>query len=727
MKNICCDVCGVLVWFSTFQGPVQERKSRGVLCLLLSLILMTTLAACDSGTSAGGSTNGSPPNQAPSFMSATDISVPENTTKLPTVIAVDVDGDPIAYSIVGGHDADQFLIDSQSGELSFKQAPDYDAPTDSNANNAYIVRIEASDGTNTALDNLVVSVIDTGLEVTLAPGNIKTLRFSWPTINGVTHYKLNVNPDNVSGYMQVGENIATRHTEVTIPVHLTDWVNSRYMLEGYYDQGLVYRSEPVAIADLMIDSIGYIKAFNAEPSDDFGGNIALSADGNTLAVGATGEDSAATGVNGDQDDNTADFAGAVYVFSSVGGAWTQQAYIKASNTEDSDGFGNSVALSADGNTLVVGAQNERSAATGVDGDQVDNTVFMAGAVYAFTRVNGVWEQHAYVKASNAEAGGSFGVDVALSADGNTLAVGASNEDSTATGINGDQDNNWADDSGAVYVFSRMGGAWAQEAYVKASNTDVGDDFGRSVVLSADGNTLAVGARNEDSTATGINGDQDNNWADDSGAVYVFSRMGGAWVQEAYVKASNTDAWDEFGNSVALSADGNTLAVGALREDSAATGIGGDQHNNAAYSTGAVYVFNRVSGVWAQHAYVKASNAETGDSFGGSVALSADGNTLAVGAVYEDSAVTGIGGDQYNNTAYSTGAVYVFNRVAGVWAQHAYVKASNTEEGDGSSLVALSADGDTLAVAAQSEDSASTGIGGEQGNNGAPFAGAVYLY
>jgi acetyltransferase-like isoleucine patch superfamily enzyme len=123
-------------------------------------------------------------------------------------------------------------------------------------------------------------------------------------------------------------------------------------------------------------------------------------------------------------------------------------------------------------------------------------------------------------------------------------------------------------------------------YLKASNTDANDSFGRSVALSGD--TLAVGAYPEDSAATGVNGDQSSNAAGNSGAVYMFTRSGGAWSQQAYLKASNTDANDQFGfSSVALS--GDTLVVGAYREDSDATGVNGDQSSNVADNAGAVYV------------------------------------------------------------------------------------------------------------------------------------------
>ena len=121
-------------------------------------------------------------------------------------------------------------------------------------------------------------------------------------------------------------------------------------------------------------------------------------------------------------------------------------------------------------------------------------------------------------------------------------------------------------------------------------------FGGAVSLAGDGNTLAVGALGEDGFSTGIDGDPDaDNPSIRSGAVYVFDRSGVSWRQKAYVKASNTDRGDEFGSSVSLSLDANTLAVGAIGEESFATGINGDQADNSGRfaangGIGAVYLY-----------------------------------------------------------------------------------------------------------------------------------------
>lgn len=474
-------------------------------------------------------------------------------------------------------------------------------------------------------------------------------------------------------------------------------------------------------------SVTYVKASNTAADDGFGFSLALSADGSTLAVGAYLEDSAATGIDGDQGNNLRSDAGAVYVYVHSGMAWKQQAYIKASNTDTTDRFGYSVALSADGSTLAVGAYLEDSPATGVDGEQSSNGANGAGAAYVYVRTGAIWTQQAYIKASNTGAGDLFGRRLALSGDGSTLAVAAYQEDSAATGIDGDQTDTGSN-TGAVYVYARNGSSWSQQAYVKASNTGATDQFGTSVALSGDGSTLAVGAIGEDSAATGIDGDQTSNGATDSGAAYVYVRTGTTWRQQAYVKASNAGPGDVFGYTVALSGSGSTLAVGAFGEDSTALGTDGDQTSNGATNAGAAYVYVRTGTSWSQQAYVKASNTDANDEFGTSVALSADGSNLAVGAPFEDSAATGINGDQVSNSAIDSGAAYVYVRNGIAWRQQTFVKAPNTGVGDLFGIwLAFLGTVPTLTVGANGEDSAATGINGDQTSNSAIDAGAVYLY
>ncbi len=397
----------------------------------------------------------------------------------------------------------------------------------------------------------------------------------------------------------------------------------------------------------------------------------------------------------------------------------QQAYLKASNTDANDWFGFSVSVS--GETVVVGAILEASAAAGVNGNQADNGLPASGAAYVFVRNGGSWSQQAYLKASNPDRDDFFGFDV--DASGDTIVVGAPYESSAAQGVDGDQTNNDAPRSGAAYVFVRNDGVWVQQAYLKASNTDnaiqSGERFGHSVAVS--GQTIVVGAPIEGSGSTGVNGDQSDNSARASGAAYVYVRSAGTWLMQAYLKASNTELGDSFGE---VAIDGDTIAVGAWFESSNARTVNGNQTDNSAISAGAVYVFVRSGAVWSQQAYLKASNADPGDRFGIDVAVAQD--TILVGADGEAGEPTGVNGNQANNNFTDAGAAYVFVRNTGVWSQQAYLKAPNAEADDRFGL-SVAASGDRAAVGAFSERGGGTGLDADPADHSAFMAGAAYLY
>ncbi len=567
-----------------------------------------------------------------------------------------------------------------------------------------------------------------GLLLSAQVSGVKSITFNWPVYPGATFYRLFVDPDGSSGYVQVGSDTTATSSTVQIPVHLTDWLSARYRVEAYDAGGAIASSAAIAITSLMLDAIGYAKASNSGIGDEFGYRVALSGDGATLAISAIGEDSSAAAINGGQSDELATDAGAVYLFVRAGESWVEQSYLKASNAQPFDAFGSSLALSYDGNTLAVGAAGEDSVASGIDGSQILDTASDAGAVYLFIRSGASWSQQAYLKASNANALDAFGDSVALSSDGNTLAVGAPGEDSAASGIDGDQNIDAALNSGAVYLFTRSASIWSQQTYLKASNTSPGDTFGGSLALSGDGNTLVVGAVGEDSDAVGIDGDELSEAAIEAGAAYLFTRSAAVWSQQAYVKSSNTAAGDAFGSSVAVSGDGTTLAIGARYEDSNATGVEGEQLNDFAINAGAVYLFSHSVSGWSQQAYIKSLSTDAFDNFGRAVALSREGNILAVGADLEDGSAVGLEGDPADNSAIDSGAVYIYRRTAGVWSAHSYVKAPNTDAHDrfGAS-VTLNDEGDTLASGASGEDSNASGINGDTSNNEWEAAGASYLY
>ena len=526
---------------------------------------------------------------------------------------------------------------------------------------------------------------------------------------------------------------------------------------------------PLADPDFPLEQIGYIKAVNAEAYDHFacggaspshtGNSIAISRDGRTMAIGAPHESGGATGVNGDPDDNGVFGSGAVYVFVRDGGAWVQQAYVKASNTGLLDHFGSSVALSSDGNTMAVAAHFESGGATGIDGDQGDDSVPQSGAVYIFTREGENWTQQSYIKASNTGRapvgddlgdGDQFGYAIALSGDGDTLAVGAIAEDSGARTIDGDQADDSVISTGAVYVFTRAAGRWEQQAYLKASNSDQGDLFGFAVAISADGDTLVASSYDEDGGTRVINGPADDNSRRASGALFVFERDGDVWTETTYLKGSKNEETDQLGYSVSISDDGNTIASGVGDEDCLTPGVNPSgcaddsmPQTGGNVWVGAAYVFVRSGDTWAEQAFIKATNPRPYNSFGVKIALSGDGNTLAVPAYLEDEGARGIYGPEPSplmivpnldpwreeiDQAVESGAVYLYTRDGETWSPRAYIKASNADIGDEfGSAVALSVDGRLLAVGAHNESSAARGLDGNQDDNTAPQSGAVYLF
>ncbi len=437
----------------------------------------------------------------------------------------------------------------------------------------------------------------------------------------------------------------------------------------------------------VFDIQTYLKTGDPEADDVFGTSVSIS--GDTMVVGAPKEDSDGSS----EADNSSLDSGAVFVFvRNNNNGWFQQAYIKASNVGDDDSFGNSVSISGD--TLVVGAPFEDS-----DGSsEGDNSSDNAGAVYVFTRSAGSWTQQAYLKASNADIGDQFGSSVAVNDD--SLVVGALAEASDGSS---DADNSMAG-SGAAYVFIRNGTAWSQQAYLKASNVGIDDNFGSHVAISND--TVVVAATGEDSDGSS---EADNSMSA-AGAAYVYTRAGTVWSQQSYLKASNPDADDAFASSTSV--DDDTIVIGASGESS----DGSSEADNSVSGSGAAYVFTRTGSAWTQQAYVKASNIDAADGFGNSIAVQSD--SLVVGAANE----AGDGSDETDNSAANAGAVYFFTRSAGVWTQQNYIKPFNTEAGDNFAS-SLDIDDGLIVVGAINEDS--DRINGQ--NNAAESSGAGYIY
>lgn len=496
-------------------------------------------------------------------------------------------------------------------------------------------------------------------------------------------------------------------------------LDARFVLDGELlsihvdDAGAQY---PITI-DPIVQS-EYIKPSNTDANDRFATSVAIFS--TTAVVGAPREDGAG-GTGSNPASNGLDDAGAAFVFRRTSSGWIQEAYLKAPSRDLSDLFGASVDIGK--NRIVVGAIGEDSGATFVDGSTSDDSVSGAGAAYVFNKSGGVWTLEAYLKSPSPDINDRFGTSVAI--EGDTVVVGAPEEDGGSTGVNGNWFDNSAFDAGAAYVYRRGATNWVFDSYLKASNAQGGDEFGADVAITTDAlgvETIVVGAALEDGAGTGSTSPDLANAAGNAGAAYVFVNSGSGWSEQAYLKATNTDANDFFGMSVDV--DGDTLVVGAPFEDSSASGANGSQSDNSLNAPGAAYVYQRSGSSWFSVAYLKPDVPEASDLFGSSVAISQ--GVIAVAATGEDGGVPGVDGDSTDNSESAAGAVFLFTPIGLTWEPRAYVKASNPGSGDEFGR-SLAIDGEDLLVGAPFEDSAGVGVGASQTSDTASASGALYVF
>ncbi len=431
----------------------------------------------------------------------------------------------------------------------------------------------------------------------------------------------------------------------------------------------------------------YLKSSNTAlgSGDFFGQAVAIS--GDTVVIGASGDNSTSTGVNSVANDNALK-AGAAYVFVRSGNTWVQQAYLKASNTAAGDRFGASVAIS--GNTIIIGAP-EKAGSSGAA---------KVGAAYVFIRNGSTWTQQAVLTSSAPLAFSQYGRAVAIS--GETIAVG--------------QDGTYPSDPNFADVYLRNGTNWGIQTTL--TSPIMGENgFGGALAIA--GETIVVGAQYENGpTVSGFT-------PPGEGAAYVFTRSGTSWSQQARLKASNVGARDGFGNAVAISAD--SIVVGAYSENGGTTGVNSVPNENA-LDSGAAYVFARNGVTWSEQAYLKASNTGASDEFGRSVAISSD--RIIVGAPREDSATTGINPAQ-NESTQDAGAAYIFTRTGAAWSQQAFLKSSNRNQGNlfGGDLFGngVAVSDDTILVGANGEDGSGSGVNPAPSTSLVESSGAAYFF
>lgn len=346
---------------------------------------------------------------------------------------------------------------------------------------------------------------------------------------------------------------------------------------------------------------------DGDPEDLFGRSVALT--GDLALVGAYGAD-----------DPNGEYAGAAYLFERTGDGWSERTRIAPADGESDDFFGDSVALADDGGTALVGAPHD-----------MDANRERLGAAYVFERTDGRWTEATKLDPTVGEtvegsgaatappegAPSEFGASLALSND--TALIGAYRDERPGE-----------EDAGVAYVFERSSDGWARSAALTPADRDPGDHFGVSVAVLDD--TVLVGAYR----------DEDPNGAE-AGAAYVFERRTGEWTETAKLVPETGDDGDFFGGSVALASD--AALVGAPgTEDTSGNGAG------------VAYVFERTGDGWTETVKLVPDDGETGDHFGGAVALGDDGTRALVGA-----------GDKETNGT-DTGVTYVFERTGDEWTE-----------------------------------------------------------
>ena len=364
-----------------------------------------------------------------------------------------------------------------------------------------------------------------------------------------------------------------------------------------------------------------------------------SGQGISVAISADGN-TAIVGGYADNPDGAGLTAGAAWIWTRSGGVWTQQgAKLVGTGAVGNALQGYSVSLSADGNTAVVGGFLDNSS---------------AGAAWIWTRSGGVWtQQGAKLVGSGTVGNAGQGISVSLSADGNTAAVGGYDDNSNA---------------GAAWVWTRNEGVWSQQGTKLVGSGAVGKALqGYSVSLSADGNTAIVGGYADNSNA---------------GAAWVWTRTGGVWTQQGpkLVGSGAVGNAVSQGHSVALSADGNTAIVGGYDDNPNGSNIG----------AGGAWIWTWSGGIWSQQGTKLVGSGAVGNALQGySVSLSADGNTAIVSGPT----------DNADDTVHGTGAAWVWTRTAGVWAQQGgkLVGADAVGNAEQGVSVSLSADGSTAIV------------------------------
>lgn len=483
----------------------------------------------------------------------------------------------------------------------------------------------------------------------------KAFLFSWAVVPEATYYRLGEDPTSSGGFSVLADNLAgTTYARQNL-VLTAPPAAYRYALQACNANGCSPWSAPV-LPDAT-HAIGYFK----RPVDLVGSSrlgqgrnaVALTPDGLVMAVADR-------------------LANAVHLYNNDAGnwRWTQTLVWP-------DAAPGSISLSGDG-TLLAG----RAQSGAIPGGQVevylrgpqgwahsetwtspaprnngdfgaavsvsrDGSVAVVseygfpdpGNFYVYRRTAGHWTLEQRIDAPSGQGGSLFGVSATISLDGGTIVVGSQYENVGGLA-----------NAGAAYVYRpAIGpGTWEVKTRLVPPASAAAAWFGGSVAVSGNGEVVTVGAARDDDAGYTV-----------AGAVYVYRRVGAGYQLEQRVSAPFPQQEARFGaNGMAVSDDGSLIAVGSFVDGAASAGVNGSM-TPAGTQSGAVMLFEKRAPAWQLKTFVKAPNPGNGDAFGFGLALSAYGTTLAVSAIWEASSATGIGGDQSDNAAPNSGAVYLY--------------------------------------------------------------------
>ena len=460
---------------------------------------------------------------------------------------------------------------------------------------------------------------------TISAGNALVLKLYYDIIT----YSISYDDNGADGGIVPSDQTKVYGETLSLSSNSGSLVKSGYIFGGWntsidgtltdYAEGSEYTAnrEMILYAKWNLD-VEKLLAADGVSTDLFG--YAVSIDGDTAVISALEDD---------------EDAGSVYIFVESGGNWTQEAKLVASDRAAEDLFGHSVSISGD--TVLIGARDD------------DDKGSQSGSAYVFFRSGTTWTQQEKLTASDGGIEDLFGYSVSI--DGNTAVVGACFDDTEAI------------DAGSVYVFTRSGIVWTEEARLTAGDGTISDRFGNAVCI--DGDTVLIGAYGDDvGQDFGV------------GSAYIFTRSGSEWSQQAKLTIDDGIIDDYFGSSVCL--EGDTAVIGAQLED------------DNGLDSGSAYIFGRSGGIWSQEKKLIASDGEAGDNYGHSVSIA--GNRVVVGSSGDDMPDTNAG------CAYS----YEYDPITEIWGEEQRLQARDVQAGDLFG-VSVSISGNTVLFGAPHDD------------------------